>query len=80
MLIVWGTHDVETATKKSIAFYNDFVGIEYIPEGIEDFVKKATPRWCDPELIEIEDDVPWPDEKISKEYVEGWVPMLSYAY
>lgn len=76
LLVVWGTHDIKLASELATTYYNDYVGIEYIPEGIQDIVQKGNLVWCEPSLIDLDEDTPWPEEKIMKERREGWVTVL----
>ena len=72
-LVVWGTTDRDLAVATATNFYETNGAYDSMPNDLREIISESKVIYCSPELLNEE---LWAEDKISKEYVEGWVPVM----
>ena len=73
--VAWGTHDADKAVR---AYAAEHITPPFDPEELPDFAD-GTKRWARPDVLDLDGEA-WPDEAMSDQPVDGWIPFLTWGW
>ena len=74
--VAWGTHDAEKATQ---AYAAEHITPPFDPAELPDFAN-GIKRWARPDVLDLDEGQGWPDEAMSHQPVDGWIPFLTWGW